>query len=269
MPGVAAPGETLTGLDVLEQENFAPLAGRHVGLITNQTGQDRQGHNTIDLLAHAPGVKLVALFSPEHSIRGSMDENVASSTDAATGLPIYSLYGETRRPTDEMLQGIDTLVYDIQDAGVRFYTFLSTMGYSMEAAARHHIAFYVLDRPDLLGGEAIEGPVLDRDKLNFVGYFPMPVRMGMTTGEMARMFNAENHIGCDLHVIECATGAAASGMKRQAFRGSPRRRISALSPQRFHIPASRFCKTRMFPRSRHGYAVRAFWRALDSRHRIR
>jgi uncharacterized protein YbbC (DUF1343 family) len=200
--GVAAPGETLTGLDVLEQENFAPLAGRHVGLITNQTGQDRQGHNTIDLLAHAPGVKLVALFSPEHSIRGSMDENVASSTDAATGLPIYSLYGETRRPTDEMLQGIDTLVYDIQDAGVRFYTFLSTMGYSMEAAARHHIAFYVLDRPDLLGGEAIEGPVLDRDKLNFVGYFPMPVRMGMTTGEMARMFNAENHIGCDLHVIE-------------------------------------------------------------------
>ena len=200
--GVSAPGETLTGIDVLEAENFASLAGERIGLITNQTGKDRQGRKTIDLLAHAPNVKLVALFSPEHGIRGTTDENVASSTDAATGLPIYSLYGQTRRPTDDMLQGINTLVYDIQDAGVRFYTYLTTMGYAMEAAARHHITFYVLDRPDPLGGDAIEGPVLDRDKLSFVGYFPMPVRIGMTTGEMARMFNAENHINCDLHVIQ-------------------------------------------------------------------
>lgn len=201
LEGLAAPGHTLTGIDVLEQENFATLAGKHVGLITNQTGMDRNGRSTIDILAHAPGMKLVALFSPEHGIRGTEDEKVSSSTDAATGLPIYSLYGATQRPTDEMLGGIDALVFDIQDAGVRFYTYITTMAYAMEAAARHHVAFYVLDRPDPLGGEAMEGPVLDKDKLSFVGYFPMPVRMGMTLGEMARMFNEENHIGCDLHVV--------------------------------------------------------------------
>jgi uncharacterized protein YbbC (DUF1343 family)/CubicO group peptidase (beta-lactamase class C family) len=199
--GTSAPGQTLTGIDVLEQDNFAALAGKHVGLITNQTGVDRNGRSTIDLLGHAPGVKLVALFSPEHGIRGTEDANVDSSKDAATGLPVFSLYGATRRPTDEMLAGIDTLVFDVQDAGVRFYTYITTMGYAMEEAAHHHIAFYVLDRPDPIGGELIEGPMLDRDKLGFVGYFPLPVRVGMTLGEMAQMFNAENHIGCDLHVI--------------------------------------------------------------------
>lgn len=196
-----AAAQTLTGVDVLEAQRFAPLAGKRVGLITNQTGIDRSGRSTIDLLAHAPGVKLVALFSPEHGIRGTLDDRVSSSTDEATGLPIYSLYGETERPTDAMLAGLDTLVFDIQDAGVRFYTYIATMGYAMEAAAAHHVAFYVLDRPDPLGGERIEGPMLDPDRTNFVGYFPMPVRMGMTLGEMARMFNAEKKIGCDLHVI--------------------------------------------------------------------
>jgi uncharacterized protein YbbC (DUF1343 family) len=126
---------------------------------------------------------------------------VASTKDAATGLPVYSLYGDTLRPTDAMLAGLDVLVFDIQDAGVRFYTYVTTMGYAMEAAASHHLTFYVLDRPDPLGGEIIEGPMLDRDRTNFVGYFPIPVRMAMTLGEMARMFNAENKIGCDLHVI--------------------------------------------------------------------
>lgn len=201
--GSAAPGQTLTGLDVLESENFATLARKHIGLITNHTGADRTGKTTIDLLAHAPNLKLVALFSPEHGIRGEADEeNVASATDTQTGLPVYSLYGDTRRPTDAMLQGIDTLVFDIQDAGVRFYTYLTTMAYCMEAAAQHHIAFYVLDRPDPIGGDAVEGPVLDKDKESFVGYFPMPVRIGMTAGEMAQMFNAENHIGADLHIVE-------------------------------------------------------------------
>jgi uncharacterized protein YbbC (DUF1343 family)/CubicO group peptidase (beta-lactamase class C family) len=199
--GLSAPGRTLTGIDVLEQENFASLAGKRIGLITNQTGVDRESHSTIDLLAHAPGVKLVALFSPEHGIRGVEDSRVPSTTDAATGLPIYSLYGETQRPSPEMLAGLDALVFDIQDAGVRFYTYITTMAYSMEAAAKNHVAFYVLDRPDPLGGEAVEGPVLDPDHLNFVGYFPMPVRIGMTLGEMAQMFNAENKIGCDLHVV--------------------------------------------------------------------
>jgi uncharacterized protein YbbC (DUF1343 family) len=197
----ASSGHTLTGIDVLESQKFAPLVGKRVGLITNQTGIDRNRRNTIDLLAHAPGVTLVALFSPEHGIRGTFDGKVSSTTDTTTGLPVYSLYGETQRPTDDMLAGIDTFVFDIQDAGVRFYTYITTMGYAMEAAAANHIAFYVLDRPDPLGGERIEGPVLDRDRSNFVGYFPMPVRMGMTLGEMAQMFNAEKKIGCDLHVI--------------------------------------------------------------------
>ena len=197
----ASGAQTLTGIDVLEAQKFAPLAGKRVGLITNQTGIDRHRHSTIDLLAHAPGVKLVALFSPEHGIRGNFDARVSSTTDEATGLPVYSLYGETERPTDAMLAGVDVLVFDIQDAGVRFYTYITTMGYAMEAAAAHHIAFYVLDRPDPLGGESIEGPMLDRDRTNFVGYFPMPVRTAMTLGEMAQMFNAENKIGCDLHII--------------------------------------------------------------------
>jgi uncharacterized protein YbbC (DUF1343 family) len=193
--------QTLTGIDVLEAQKFAPLNGKRVGLITNQTGIDRNRRSTIDLLAHAPGVKLVALFSPEHGLRGNFDARVSSTTDEATGLPVYSLYGETERPTDAMLAGLDVLVFDIQDAGERFYTYVTTMGYAMEAAAAHHLAFYVLDRPDLLGGERIEGPMLDRDRTNFVGYFPMPVRMAMTLGEMAEMFNAEKKIGCDLHII--------------------------------------------------------------------
>jgi len=202
LAGIIARGDhTQTGIDVLEEEHFAPLRGKHVGLITNQTGLDRQGRGTIDVLAHAEGVKLVALFSPEHGIASRFEDKVASSTDPTTGLPIYSLYGDTLRPTEQMLNGVDALVFDIQDAGVRFYTYITTMAYAMEEAAKRKIAFYVLDRPDLLGGEAIEGPMLDRDRLNFVGYFPMPVRMGMTLGEMAQMFNAENKIGCELHVI--------------------------------------------------------------------
>src|SRR3981081_2233462 len=203
MTAYAAPrvAQVLTGIDVLESQNFAPLVGKRVGLITNQTGLDRNRHSTIDLLAHAPGVKLVALFSPEHGIRGVADDRISSGTDAATGLPVYSLYGDDVRPTDAMLAGLDALVFDIQDAGVRFYTYITTMGYTMEAAAKHHLAYYVLDRPDPLGGEHIEGPMLDRNQTSFVGYFPMPVRMAMTLGELAQMFNAENRIGCDLHVI--------------------------------------------------------------------
>jgi len=198
----ARNGETKTGIDVLEEENFAPLRGKRVGLITNHTGFDRNGRSTIDLLHKAEGVQLAALFSPEHGIRGVMDEKVSSSVDEKTGLPIHSLYGETRRPTEEMLKGIDALVFDIQDAGIRFYTYTVTMAYAMEEAAKRHIAFYVLDRPNPLGGEAIEGPVLDADRLNFVGYFPMPVRYAMTMGELAQMFNGENKIGADLHVIK-------------------------------------------------------------------
>ena len=190
-----------TGIDVLEEEKFTPLRGKHVGLITNQTGVDAAGLRTVDVLAHAHGVKLVAIFSPEHGLVGREEARVSSTTDPATGLPVFSLYGETRRPTVDMLNGIDTLVFDIQDAGVRFYTFITTMAYAMEEAAKAHISFYVLDRPAPLDGGTIEGPMLDRDRLSFVGYFPMPVRYAMTMGELAQMFNAENKIGADLHVI--------------------------------------------------------------------
>lgn len=194
-------GRVQTGLDFLESQKFAPLRGKHIGIITNHTGLDSQGKSTIDVLTHAPGVQVVALFSPEHGLAGRLDEKVASTKDAATGLPIYSLYGETTRPTDEMLQGIDALVFDVQDAGVRFYTYTATMGYCMEEAAKRNIAFYVLDRPNPISGEVIEGPMLDSDKTNFVAYFPLPVRYGLTIGELALFFNNENHINADLHVI--------------------------------------------------------------------
>jgi uncharacterized protein YbbC (DUF1343 family) len=201
-PNVSAPaGATLTGIDVLEAEHFQPLAGKRIGLITNQTGIDRDGRSTISILAHAPGVELVALFSPEHGIAGALDAPVSSSIDPTTGLTVYSLYGATNRPTDAMLSGVDALVFDLQDAGVRFYTYITTMGYAMEAAAHQHVAFYVLDRPDPRGGERVEGPMLDAGRTSFTAYFPMPVIPGMTLGEMARMFNAENHIGCDLHIV--------------------------------------------------------------------
>jgi uncharacterized protein YbbC (DUF1343 family) len=190
-----------TGLDVLEAQKFAALRGKHVGLITNHTGLDSQGRSTVDILSHAAGVQLVALFSPEHGLAGRNDELIPSSKDPSTGLPVYSLYGESRRPTDEMLKGIDALVFDVQDAGVRFYTYTATMGYCMEEAAKHNIAFFVLDRPNPLGGEIVEGPMLDADKTSFVAYSPLPVRYGLTIGELAQFFNGENHIGADLHVI--------------------------------------------------------------------
>lgn len=194
-------GRVQTGLDVLESEKFAPLRGKHVGIITNHTGLDSQGKSTIDVLAHAPGVQVVAIFSPEHGLGGLTDERVSSGKDTLTGLQVFSLYGETLRPTDEMLKGVDTLVFDLQDAGVRFYTYTTTMAYCMEEAAKRHIAFYVLDRPNPIGGEIIEGPVLDADKTSFVAYFPIPIRYGLTIGELAQFFNSENHIGADLHII--------------------------------------------------------------------
>jgi uncharacterized protein YbbC (DUF1343 family) len=190
-----------SGLDVLEAEKFAPLRGKHIGLITNHTGLDAQGRTTVDLLSKAAGVQLVALFSPEHGLAGRNDEKIGSTKHAATGLPIFSLYGENLRPTDAMLQGIDALVFDVQDAGVRFYTYTTTMAYCMEEAAKRNIAFFVLDRPNPIGGEIVEGPMLDVDKTSFTAYFPLPVRYGLTIGELAQFFNTENHINCDLHVV--------------------------------------------------------------------
>jgi len=194
-------GPVQTGVDVLEAERFVPLKGLRVGLITNQTGVDAHGNRTADLLARAPGVRLVAIFSPEHGLYGDLDEKVASGMEPSLGLPVYSIYGQVRRPTGAMLQGVDALVFDMQDAGARFYTYITTMAYAMEAAAKHGIPFYVLDRPDPIGANVVQGPILDADLESFTGYFPLPVRYGMTIGELAEMFNAEDHLGADLHVI--------------------------------------------------------------------
>ena len=191
----------LTGIDVLEAEGFARLRGKHVGLVTNQTGRSRSGATTIDLLAHANGVTLVALFSPEHGIRGELDDTIASSRDEKTGLPIYSLYGETRRPTDSMLAGIDALVIDLQDAGARFYTYETTVAYVLEEAAKRRIPVTVLDRPNPVDGFDVEGPVQDSDAIGFTGYLPMPIRHGLTIGEFARLFNGERNVGATVDVV--------------------------------------------------------------------
>lgn len=195
-------GNVQTGIDILESQYFAPLQGMTVGLVTNQSGRDLNGQRTIDVLDHAPGVKLAAIFTPEHGLYGLSEGSVNSGRDPKTGLPVYSLYGVNRRPTHAMMQGINALVYDIQGAGVRYYTFISTMGYALETAAQYHIPIFVLDHPDPINGAVVQGPLLDRNLLSFVGYFPMPVRIGMTMGELAEMFNHENHINADLRVIK-------------------------------------------------------------------
>jgi uncharacterized protein YbbC (DUF1343 family)/CubicO group peptidase (beta-lactamase class C family) len=192
---------TLTGIDVLARERFQRLQGRHIGLVTNHSGLDREGRSTIDLLHNAKGVTLVALFSPEHGIRGTADEKIGDSRDEKTGLPIYSLYGARHKPTTENLKGIDTLVYDIQDAGCRFYTYISTLGYVLEGAAENKLKVVVLDRPNPIGGVTVSGPVLDPGRESFVGYHRLPVRHGLTVGELARLFNAERKIGADLEVV--------------------------------------------------------------------
>jgi uncharacterized protein YbbC (DUF1343 family)/CubicO group peptidase (beta-lactamase class C family) len=199
---VVRTADVKTGLDVLVANGFAPLRGKRVGLITNHTGLDRSGKRNVDLMK-AAGVSVVALFSPEHGFAGTEDrEGLADSVDTATGIRILSLYGKTQRPTPEMLRGVTALVFDIQDIGARFYTYPATMGYAMESAAKAKIPFFVLDRPNPITGVHVEGPILDPDKLSFVGHFPMPLRHGMTMGEMAKMFNGENHIGVELYVVE-------------------------------------------------------------------
>ena len=195
------PQPVLAGIDVLARDGFAKLKGKRVGLITNHTGVARDGKSTIDLLHTAPGVQLVALFAPEHGIRGVLDADVPAERDQKTGLTIHSLYGDTRRPTDAMLAGIDTLVIDLQDIGSRFYTYPATTGYVLEEAARRKIAVMVLDRPNPVNGWQIEGPNQSEPIREFIAYFPMPVRHGLTLGELARVFNAEKKINADLTVI--------------------------------------------------------------------
>lgn len=196
----------LNGIDVLERDGFRLLHGRSVGLITNHTGRTLDGRQTADVLFQAPGVKLVALFGPEHGIRGELDEPVADGRDPKTGLPVYSLYNPREReyryrPRPEQLDGIDTLVFDIQDVGSRFYTYIGTLGYAMEEAAKRGIRVIVLDRPNPIRGLYVGGPLSEPKHRGLTAYHELPVAHGMTVGELATLFNEERGIGCDLHVV--------------------------------------------------------------------
>jgi uncharacterized protein YbbC (DUF1343 family)/CubicO group peptidase (beta-lactamase class C family) len=194
----------LAGIDVLERDGFAALSGSRIGLITNHTGRSREGVSTVQLLSEASSVQLRALFSPEHGFEGKLDiAKINDSSDLTTGLKIHSLYGETRRPTAAMLADIDTLVFDIQDIGTRFYTYISTMGEAMIAAAEHHKRFVVLDRPNPINGLDVAGPMLDAGTESFVGFHRLPVRHGMTMGELAKMVRQEKKLDLDLVVIGC------------------------------------------------------------------
>jgi uncharacterized protein YbbC (DUF1343 family) len=197
----AAPA-VQTGLDVLVRDGFKPLAGKRVGIVTNATGIDGDRRHIVDLLRGRDGFTVTALFGPEHGIRGAADERVESGRDAKTGLPVHSLYGRTRKPTAEMLKDVDVLVFDIQDVGARFYTYITTMAYCMEAAKENGRTVVVLDRPNPIGGEVVEGPVLEEKLCGaFTGYYPLPTRHGMTVGELARLFNTHFGIGCRLEVV--------------------------------------------------------------------
>lgn len=205
----ASPGAPAVkpGIEVWAQHGFAPLAGKRVGLITNPTGVTSDLRSTVDVLHAAGAIRLVALFGPEHGVRGDVfaGKEVADSRDEKTGVPVYSLYGKTHKPTPEMLRNLDALVYDIQDIGSRSYTYINTMGAAMEAAAENDIEFVVLDRPNPLGGEKIEGRPLDLKFRSGVGRYPIPYVYGMTCGELAQMINGEGWLQggkrCRLHVI--------------------------------------------------------------------
>jgi uncharacterized protein YbbC (DUF1343 family) len=202
---VARPaGPVRTGLEVLLANPPDALRGKRIGLITNPTGVGPDLRSDADLLAGRRDLRLVALFGPEHGIRGSSGagSGVANVTDPKTGLPVYSLYGENRKPSPAMLRGLDALVFDIQDVGARFYTYVSTMALAMQAAAENNLTFVVLDRPDPLGGELVEGPVLDPRFSSFIGMYPIPIVHGMTIGELAEYINAESHVNARLLVVK-------------------------------------------------------------------
>jgi uncharacterized protein YbbC (DUF1343 family)/CubicO group peptidase (beta-lactamase class C family) len=202
-------GTVLSGIDVLEAHNFDPLRSttgkKRIGLLTNQTGVDSQGRRTIDILAQAPGISLDAIFSPEHGVTGAMDTtDIANSKDAATGVPVYSVYGAKdadRRPSADVLKNLDAIVFDVHDVGTRFYTYETTLGYFLEAAAMAEIEIFVLDRPNPITGSFVQGPVSDPGRESFTNYFPIPVRHGMTMGELAKMFNGERNLNAKVTVV--------------------------------------------------------------------
>jgi uncharacterized protein YbbC (DUF1343 family) len=197
----AFAGEVLCGADVLKRDGYKILAGKRVALVTNQTGRDVEGKPLPHMLKEAPEVKLVKLLAPEHGLYGTQDDKIKDTTDPTTGLPVLSIYGETRKPSKEMLEGVDVIVYDLQDVGARFYTVSATLGLCLEAAAENKIKMVVLDRPNPIG-HYVDGPIADSDKLNFVAYTTTPVAHGMTMGEYAQYVNAERKINADLTVVK-------------------------------------------------------------------
>ncbi len=207
-PGPSVSERVKPGIDVLRDQGFAILRGKRVGLITNPTGVTANLESTIDVLHQSPDVQLVALYGPEHGVRGDMEAgaHIGNYVDTRTGLPVYSLYGSTRKPTPEMLRGVDVLVYDIQDIGVRSYTYISTMGNAMEAAAEQNIPFVVLDRPDPISGDVVGGTMIESEYFSFVGMYPVPYVYGMTAGELALMINGEgwlkDRVVCTLEVVQ-------------------------------------------------------------------
>lgn len=196
-----AAGATLSGIDVLLRDDFAPLRGRRVGLVVNASSRTRAGARTIDVIADAKGIELRALFTPEHGLEAAAEGRIADGRDRRTGLPIHSLFGRTRKPTTAMLTDIDTLVFDLQDVGARFFTYMSTLLRLLEVGAERHLRVVVLDRPNPLGGLVVEGPVLDADIETFVNYHPLPVRHGMTAGELAQLLAAQRSLELELQVI--------------------------------------------------------------------
>ena len=272
--GAASRGEqsrVMSGIDVLEAYGFRQLAGRRVGLITNRSALDSAGRRTADVLHQAGakqggGPQLVALFSPEHGLDAAAEGKIASGRDRATGLPVFSLYGETRRPTPAMLAGLDALIFDMQDVGARYYTYPTTMAYAMEAAAANKLDFYVLDRPDPITASTVQGAVLDDDLTSFITYLPLPVRHGMTLGELARLFNAEkNHrrpAACRHHApLRAGDVVRPDGLCLGAAVTQPAQaRAGGALSGRGH-DRSRQCQRR----PRHGHALRADGRAVDRR----
>jgi uncharacterized protein YbbC (DUF1343 family) len=196
-------GRVETGLDVLEAQDFAPLLGKRVGVLVNHTAVDARGRHLIELLAEAPGVTLAAIFTPEHGLSGRVEhgQKVADAVDEATGVPVYSLYGDARRPTPAMLKDLDALVCDLPDMGARFYTYITTLGYALEEAARADKEFFVLDRPNPLGGEVVEGLVLSTDVRHFTAYYSIPTRHGLTMGEIARWHNEKTGLNARLFTV--------------------------------------------------------------------
>lgn len=229
--GSASAQKVKTGIEVLKKQNFKILEGLRVGLVTNPTGVDNDLRSDVDILHAAKNVKLVALFGPEHGVRGNVHagDAVANDSDPATGLPVYSLYGKYRTPSDEMLKNIDVLVYDIQDIGCRSFTYISTLANIMKAAARNHIKVVVLDRPNPLGGKKVEGCITEDDCISFVSQFKVPYVYGLTPGELARLLNDEDLLGekCDLEVVKM------KGWKRSMTYGDTGLKWVLSSP---HIP---------------------------------